>query len=212
MKLYSFFNSSTSYRVRIALALKGLEYEYLPLNIRTGIQDEEAFSAVNPMNGVPVLEDDDFRLTQSMAILQYLDDKYPEPKLLPQEIEKKAQVLSFCQIIASDMHPINNLKVLKYLVQKLNVNEEQKTAWYQHWITKGFTAIERKLEESYSGNFCFGDELSLADVCLIPQYANAQRMGCDLDSFVLSKKVFDKCLELDAFKKADPKQQPDFIA
>lgn len=212
MKLHSFFNSSTSYRVRIALALKGLEYEYLPLNIRTGIQNEEPFVLVNPMSGVPVLEDGDFRLTQSMAILQYLDEKYPEPRLLPQDVEKKALVLSFCNIIATDMHPVNNIKVLKYLTQELNIDDEQKKAWYQHWITKGFVAVERKLEESYSGSFCFGDEISLADVCLIPQYANAQRMGCDLNEFVLCKKVFDYCIELDAFKKADPKQQPDFMA
>lgn len=212
MKLHSFFNSSTSYRVRIALALKGLKYDYLPLNIRTGVQNEEPFTSVNPMSGVPVLEDEDFHLTQSMAILQYLDEKYPEPQLLPHDIEKKAQILSFCHIIASDMHPVNNVKVLKYLTQKLSVSEEQKKVWYQHWITKGFTGIERKLEESYNGSFCFGDEVSLADVCLIPQYANAQRMNCALDEFVLCKKVFDYCIELDAFKKADPKQQPDFMA
>lgn len=212
MKLHSFFNSSTSYRVRIALAIKGLEYEYLPLNIRTGIQNEEPFTSVNPMSGVPVLEDGDFRLTQSMAILQYLDEKYPEPKLLPQDAEKKAQILSFCNIIACDMHPVNNIKVLKYLTQELKITEEQKNAWYQHWITKGFTAIERKLEESYTGTFCFGDELSLADVCLVPQYANAERFGCDLKEFVLCKKVFDYCTGLEAFKKAEPKQQPDFMA
>ena len=211
MKLYSFFNSSTSYRVRIALELKGLDYEYLPLNIRIGIQNEEPFASVNPMMGVPVLEDGDFRLTQSMAILQYLDEKYPEPQLLPKDIKDKAQVLSFCNIIATDMHPVNNLKVLKYLTQELKIDEKDKKRWYQHWITKGFEALEKQLEETYTGTFCFGNKLSLADVCLIPQYANAQRMGCDLGGFVLCKKVFDYCTELDVFKQAEPKQQPDYI-
>ena len=163
MKLHSFFNSSTSYRVRIALALKGLEYEYLPLNIRIGVQSEEPFVSINPMKGVPVLEDGDFRLT-------------------------------------------------KYLTQELKIDEGEKKRWYQHWITQGFRAVEQKLKESYSGTYCFGDKVSLADVCLVPQYANAQRMGCDLDEFVLCKKVFDYCLVLDAFKQADPKQQPDYIA
>ena len=212
MKLHSFFNSSTSYRVRIALALKGLQYEYLPLNIRIGVQNEEPFASINPMMGVPVLEDGDFRLTQSMAILQYLDETYPKPQLIPQDIKKKAQVLSFCNIIATDMHPINNLKVLKYLTQELKINEDEKKRWYQHWIGQGFRAVEYKLKESYTGTFCFGDDVSLADVCLVPQYANAQRMGCDLDEFVLCKKVFDYCVALDAFKQADPKQQPDYIA
>lgn len=211
MQLYSFFNSSTSYRVRIALSLKGLDYDYLPLNIRIGIQNEEPFKEVNPMMGVPVLEDNGFRLTQSMAILQYLDEKYPEPKLLPENIEKKAQILSFCNIIATDMHPINNMKVLKYLTQELKVSEEQKNRWYQHWITQGFRAIERQLETSYTGTYCFGNEVSLADVCLVPQYANAHRMGCELDEFVLCKKVFDYCTELEEFKKAAPTQQPDFV-
>lgn len=211
MKLYSFFNSSTSYRVRIALALKGLDYEYLPLNIRIGTQNEEPFASVNPMQGVPVLEDDDFRLTQSMAILQYLDDAYPDPQLVPTDAKQKAEVLSFCNVIATDMHPVNNLKVLKYLTQELNINEKGKKRWYQHWITKGFEALERKLEETYTGTFCFGNQLSLADVCLIPQYANAQRMGCDLAEFVLCKKVFDYCTELETFKQAEPKLQPDYI-
>lgn len=211
MQLYSFFNSSTSYRVRIALALKGLDYKYLPLNIRIGDQNKEPFTAVNPMMGVPVLEDNDFRLTQSMAILQYLDEKYAEPKLLPQEIEQKAEILSFCNIIATDMHPVNNMKVLKYLTNELKVSEEQKNRWYQHWITQGFRAIERQLEKSYSGTFCFGDKVSLADVCLIPQYANAHRMACDLDEFVLCKKVYDYCTKLEAFKKAAPTEQPDFV-
>lgn len=211
MQLYSFFNSSTSYRVRIALAIKGLEYKYLPLNIRIGEQWQQSFNSLNPMMGVPVLEDEGFRLTQSMAILQYLDEKYPEPKLLPTEIEEKARILSFCNIIACDMHPVNNMKVLKYLTQELGVSEDQKNRWYQHWITMGFNGVEGQLEQSYTGTFCFGEHLSLADVCLIPQYANAYRMGCDLDEFVLCKKVYDYCTELEVFKEAAPKQQPDFI-
>lgn len=213
MELYSFFNSSTSYRVRIALALKGLDYAYKGIDIRVGEQRSASYCELNPSKGVPVLVDDNgSSLTQSMAIIQYLDDTFPEPRLIPADSVKKARVLEFANAIACDIHPVNNLRVLGYIKQALGASEEQKTGWYQHWIAEGFSALEALLQRYGQGTYCFGDTPTLADCCLVPQVANAQRMGCDLSAYPRVRAVFNHCQQHPAFQQAAPTEQPDYVA
>nr|WP_298413912.1 maleylacetoacetate isomerase [uncultured Halomonas sp.] len=213
MQLYSFFNSSTSYRVRIAMALKGLSYDYRGINLRAGDQRRAGYQNVNPAKGVPVLVDEnDVSLSQSMAIIQYLDDTQEGHRLIPQEPLEKARVLEFANLIACDMHPINNLRVLGYLTQNLGVNDSQKKEWYAHWIAEGFSAAEALLERYGSGNYCFGDEPTLADCCLVPQAANASRFGCDLSPYKRVMAVYSHCLKHPAFQQAAPENQPDFTS
>lgn len=213
MKLYSFFNSSTSYRVRIALALKGIDYQYQGVNIRVGEQSSPDYLTLNAAQGVPVLvSHDNFVLTQSLAILHYLDERFGGPQLMPHTPEQKAQVLEFACTIACDIHPINNLKVLKYLSDVLMVSTEQKNTWYQHWIAQGLTAAEALLNKQPAHPFCFGDEPSLADVCLVPQWANAERFGCDLSHYPRLLAVYEHCNTHPAFLAAQPHRQPDFVA
>lgn len=212
MQLYSFFNSSTSYRVRIAMALKGLAYSYTGINLRAGEQRNEGFKKLNPAKGVPLLVDDNrMSLSQSMAIIQYLDDTHKSNRLIPQESLAKARVLEFANLIACDMHPVNNLRVLAYLTQKLGASDSQKKEWYRHWVDEGLTAAEALLERYGSGNYCFGDEPTLADCCLVPQVANALRFGCDLSPYKRVMAVYEFCLENPAFQQAAPENQPDFI-
>lgn len=211
MQLYSFFNSSTSYRVRIALALKGLNYDYHGVNIRIGEQNDEAFQSINPSKSVPVLIDGNFSLNQSLAILEYLDEQYPQPALLPTDSQLKAQVRAFAYGIACDIHPVNNLRVLSYLTNNLHVSDNDKQAWYQHWISEGLSAAELMLKNHPSTAYCFGDAPSLADVCLVPQIANAERFGCDLHDYPRLMKIYQHCLKHPAFIAAHPSQQPDFI-
>ena len=210
MDLYNFFNSSTSYRVRIALALKGLDYNYVPVNIRKMAHTEADFVAKNPSRGVPLLDDDGFQLGQSLAIIDYLDAKHPEPRLIPQDPEVRARVLEVSNLIACDMHPLNNLRILRYLVNELSVPEEKKNAWYQHWIDEGFGSLELLLQRAATGPFCFGDQPTLADCCLVPQVANAVRMKCPLDAYPRIKAVYDHCESLPTFQQAAPSKQPDF--
>lgn len=213
MQLYSFFNSSTSYRVRIALALKGLPFEYLPVNIRTGQHREaEYVQGINPSASVPALVDGDFTLGQSPAIMDYLDARYPEPRLLPQDAEQRARVLELSSLIACDIHPVNNLRVLRYLQDVLKVTPEQKDAWYRHWIDEGMAGVERLLALHGKGPWCFGDSPTLADVTLVPQVANAQRMGCDLSAYPRAMAVYAHASAHPAFAKAAPTQQPDYTA
>lgn len=213
MKLYSFFNSSTSYRVRIALTLKGLEYETLPVNIRVGEHRAADYVAnVNPSASVPALIDGDFRLGQSLAIIDYLDLKYPEPRLIPLEPALRARVLEFASLISCDIHPVNNLRMLRYLETELKVTPQQKNAWYQHWIAEGMASVERMLERSKTGPWCFGTRLTLADVCLVPQIANALRMDCDLSPYPRSLAVYEHASEHPAFAAAQPQRQSDFVA
>lgn len=212
IELYSFFNSSTSYRVRIALALKGLEYQHKGVNIRVGDEYLPEYTELNPSKSVPVLVDGDLKITQSMAIMQYLDERYPEPRLIPQDLIGKTRVLELCNGIACDMHPVNNLRILNYLSNELNVSAQDKSTWYQHWIQQGFEAVETLLQRYGSGRFCFGDAPGLADCCLVPQIANAQRMNCDLKPFPRVMAIYETCMELPEFKKAAPQNQPDYIA
>ncbi len=213
MQLYSFFNSSTSYRVRIALALKGQAYDYHGVNIRIGEEASAEYLRMNPGKGVPLLIDDEGHyLGQSLAIMSYLDELYPEPRLIPADPLLKARVLELANVIACDIHPINNLRVLAYLQRELDVSNEQKNAWYQHWIAEGFTTIEALLSQYSFGQYCFGDAPTLADCCLVPQVANAQRMNCDLSPYPLALKIHDACMALPAFQQAAPQMQADFCA
>ena len=211
MQLYSFFNSSTSYRVRIVLALKQVRYDYLPVNIRTLQHRAADYVAKNPGEGVPLLVDGDFNLGQSLAIIDYLDVTHPEPRLIPREPPQRARVLEIANLIACDMHPVNNLKVLRYLVEVLGASDEQKTAWYRHWIDEGLRSLEALLRQSGAGRYCVGDGPTLADCCLVPQVANALRMGCKLDEFKRVMAVYEHCNALPAFQQAAPGLQPDFI-
>jgi maleylacetoacetate isomerase len=184
VQLHSFFNSSTSYRVRIALALKGLAYDTVPVNIRIGEHRAADYVAnVNPSASVPALVDGDFKLGQSLAIIDYLDRTHPEPRLIPLEPVARARVLEFASLISCDIHPVNNLRVLRYLETELKVTPQQKTAWYRHWIAEGMAGAERMLERGNEGPWCFGAQPTLADVSLVPQIANALRMDCDLSAY-----------------------------
>lgn len=213
MQLYSFFNSSTSYRVRIALALKGLAFETLPVNIRVGEHRAADYVAnVNPSATVPALIDGDFNLGQSLAIIDYLDERVPEPRLIPLEPVLRARVLEFASLISCDIHPVNNLRVLRYLETELKVTPQQKSAWYRHWIAEGMAGVERMLERSNAGPWCFGARLTLADVCLVPQVANALRMDCDLSLYPRSLAVYEHASKQPAFDVAQPQRQPDYIA
>ncbi|MCG7201474.1 maleylacetoacetate isomerase [Marinobacter pelagius] len=216
MDLYSFFNSSTSYRVRIALALKGVDTEYHGVNIRTGEHCVPEYVAeTNPSACVPAIVEKGFSLGQSLAIIDWLDSAYPEPRLIPMDPVRRARVLEFSQVIASDIHPVNNLRVLKYLQDALKVTPEQKQAWYQHWVDEGMNSVERLLLRSakeYAGPWTFGDSPSLADCCLIPQIANALRMNCNLSKYPEAMRVYEHATSHPAFVKAEPSNQPDYIS
>jgi len=210
MQLHGFFNSSTSYRVRIALALKGLPYDYVPVDIRKSAHRSAEFMALNPSANVPLLVDDETDLGQSLAIIDYLDARYPQARLIPEEPALRARVLELSYAIACDIHPVNNLRILRYLRNELGLSEEQKNTWYAHWIAEGLTVVERLLERHGSTPYCFGDEATLADCCLVPQVANALRMGCDTAPFPRVMAVYRHCEAQPAFKQAAPAAQPDF--
>lgn len=210
MKLYTFFRSSAAYRVRIALGLKGLDYAAGYVNLPEGEQRGEAYSTLNPQRLVPALEHDGRLLTQSLAIVEYLDERFPEPPLLPQDPPGRARVRAIALSIACDIHPLNNLRVLQYLETTLECSRDERLAWYRHWIAEGFTALERMLEgDSATGRYCHGDAPTLADVALVPQVANAQRFGCDLEPYPRIAGINARCLALPAFARAAPANQPD---
>ncbi|MFK0310830.1 maleylacetoacetate isomerase [Pseudomonas sp. NPDC090233] len=212
MQLYSFFNSSTSYRVRIALALKGLASDYHRVNLRTGEQRQPQHRELSPIGGVPVLVGDDgVSLTQSLAIIDYLDALYPQVPLLPSAPLLRARVLEAAQLVACDIHPLNNVRVLGYLQRELGVRAEDKDRWYAHWVAEGLAALEALLQRHGDGPFCFGATPTLADCCLVPQVANAARMGCDLQAYPKVMAVYQHCQAQAAFQQAAPERQPDFI-
>lgn len=211
MKLYNAARSSASFRVRIALNLKGVPFEYLPVVLTKNEQFNEAFRALNPAELVPVLVDGERRLTQSLAIIEYLEEKYPQPPLLPHEPELRAYVRAAALSIACEIHPLNNLRVLRYLVRDLSLSEEQKNGWYRHWVEQGLAQLEAWLVASgRTGRFVLGDEVSMADVLIAPQIFNARRYDCRLDHVPTIMRTFDACMQLKAFEDARPEKQPDF--
>ena len=212
MKLYTFFRSSASYRVRIALNLKGLDYEQVPIHLRRGggEQFSAVYKAVNPQALVPVLEDGGRILTQSLAIIEYLEEKYPKPQLLPANPADRALVRSMALIVACEIHPIQNLRVLVHLKNNFKLSEDDLNRWAQHWIGLGLSALEQMVAaESRRGKFCFGDTPTLADICLVPQLANARRFGSDLNRFPTLLGIETNCIALREFVNAAPEKQPD---
>ena len=215
MKLYSYFRSSASYRVRIALNLKALPYEVVPVHLTRhgGEQLTPEYRKLNPDALVPSLRDDDADssvLTQSLAIIEYLDETHPEPPLLPQGAVNRAYVRAIALSIACEIHPLNNLRVLRYLTRDLKVSEQDKDAWYRHWCEQGLATLEAKLaSDQRVGTFCYGDSPGLADCVMIPQIANAQRFDCDLSAMPTILRINAACLALDAFANAAPAKQPD---
>lgn len=216
MKLYHYFRSSASYRVRIALNLKGLDYEQIPVHLVKdgGQQLTPAYRAINADALVPSLIADggatDQIITQSLAIIEYLDEVHPQPPLLPGAAADRAFVRSLALSIACDIHPLNNLRVLRYLTGTLKVSDADKDAWYRHWCEQGLQALETTLaRDQRVGDFCYGDTPTLADCCLVPQIYNAHRFHCDLSAMPTILRINERCLTLDAFIKASPENQPD---
>ena len=217
MELYGYFRSSASFRVRIALQLKGLPYDYRAIHLVKGGGEQlgEAFRAINPEALVPVLVDESaeggsLALTQSLAIIEYLDETHPQPPLMPADAVARARVRSLSLAIACDIHPLNNLRVLRYLTKTLGVSEDAKNTWYRHWVVSGLAALEAQLASSSStGRFCHGDTPTLADVCLVPQVFNGKRLDCDLSGVPTVMRIHDACMALDAFQRAAPAAQPD---
>lgn len=210
--LHHYFRSSASYRVRIALNLKGLPYERpaVHLNRNGGEQFQPAFTAMNPQSLLPVLEDDTVRTGQSMAILEYLEERYPTPPLLPKGLAERAYVRRLSQYIACDIHPLQNLRVLKYLTGPMAQDDATKQQWLQHWISIGLTALEQDIVASgFAGRFCFGDTPSMADCCLVPQVYSARRFGVDLSQCPTLVRIDTACNGLEAFHDAHPSVQPD---
>jgi maleylacetoacetate isomerase/maleylpyruvate isomerase len=209
MKLYNYFRSSASYRVRIALALKGLDYDYVPVHLTKNEQFNESYAAVSASRLVPSLVDGDTSLTQSLAIIEYLDETHPEPALLPRDAPGRARVRALAYDIACEIHPLNNLRVLRYLVRDLKVSEDDRNRWYRHWVETGLEAVERQLDDKRSGRFCHGDAPTLADLTLVPQIFNARRFDCRLDHVPHVMHVFDECMKLPAFEQTQPSKCPD---
>jgi maleylacetoacetate isomerase/maleylpyruvate isomerase len=208
MELYNYFRSSASYRVRIALALKGLAYDYKAVHIANDEQFAESYAAVSASRLVPLLRDGEHVVTQSMAIIEYLDETHPQPPLLPADPPGRARVRAIAQDVACEIHPLNNLRVLRYLVHSLKVAEEDKERWYRHWVETGLEAVERQLA-GRPARYCHGDTPTLADCVLVPQIFNAQRFRCRTDHVPQVMRVFDACMRLDAFEKTRPEACPD---
>ncbi|MFO1036365.1 MAG: maleylacetoacetate isomerase [Geminicoccaceae bacterium] len=210
MRLYSYWRSSASYRVRIALNLKGIPFETVATNLRNGSNRTLDFLGKNPQGLVPVLEEGDIRLTQSLAIIECLEDLKPEPALLPANPIERARVRALAQLIACEIHPLNNVRVLNHLRARMGLNDGDVNSWYRHWIAEGLTALETQLKD-YAGRYAFGDRVTLADVCLVPQLYNARRYNCDLKPYPTTLRVEEACLALAAFDDAQPERQPDAV-
>ena len=210
MKLHSAARSSASFRVRIALNLKGLPFEYAAVDLVHGGQFAAAFRGLNPAELVPVLEHDGSVLTQSLAIIEYLDEKYPQPPLLPHDPLDRAYVRAIALAIACEIHPLNNLRVLRYLTKDLGLDEEAKNGWYRHWVEQGLAQVEAQLAAAgRCRRFVLGDEVTVADVLIVPQIFNARRFDCRLDHVPTVMRIFDACMQLPAFIEAQPSGQPD---
>ena len=212
MKLHNYFRSSASFRVRIALELKGLAYDYIAVHIARGDHKVPPYVDLSADTLVPLLEVDGQQLSQSMAIIEYLDEKHPAPALLPADALGRAKVRALAQSISCDIHPINNLRVLKYLVKELKVEEDAKNTWYRHWCREGLAAFEKQLAQLPASTFCYGNTPTLADCCLVPQIFYAKRFDTDLGGLPRTMAAFDACTALPAFQKAQPSACPDFEA
>jgi maleylpyruvate isomerase len=210
MKLYTFFRSSASFRVRIALNLKGLTYEHAAINLPESEHLKPEYRAVNPQGLVPALEDAGRLLTQSLAIIEYLDETHLGPRLLPADPLDRHYVRALSQIIACEIHPLNNTRTLKYVRKSYGLDEEGVNAWYRHWIAEGFVMLESFLDkERRHGKYCWRDQVTMADCCLVPQVFNAQRYKCDLAPYPTVMRLHEECMKLDAFVRAQPAKQPD---
>lgn len=210
MKLYGYWRSSASYRVRIALYLKGLSFQYIPVHLvrNGGEQQQAAYKHLNPAGLVPTFIDGELKLNQSLAIIEYLDARYPEPKLLPAEPEQAAFARMLALDIAAELQPLTNLRVLHYLTGKLQLDDKARTDWVQHWVTECFGAFEQRLAQC-SGRYCVGEQVSLADICLVPQVYNAKRFQVDLTPYPQLMAIYERLEQLEAFQKARPEAQPD---
>jgi maleylacetoacetate isomerase len=210
VRLYTYFRSSAAFRVRIALNLKGLAYQPVFVHLAKGEHREHEYAEVNPQALLPTLElDDGTRLAQSLAIIEWLEEKHPSPPLLPKEPLARARVRSLSYLIACEIHPLNNLRVLQHLKRALGQTQEQIDAWYRHWIADGLAKFEADLAHRETGKFCHGDSPTMADCCLVPQIFNAKRYNSDLAPYPKSARVFENCMQLEAFERAQPSQQPD---
>jgi maleylacetoacetate isomerase len=210
MKLYTFFRSSAAFRVRIALNHKGLAYEHVPVSLAKAEHLQPGYGSVNAQKLVPTLEDGGRLLAQSLAIIEYLDEVHPGPRLLPADPLDRHYVRAFSQIVACEIHPLNNLRTLKHIRKTYGLDDDGVNAWYRHWIAEGFAMMESFLgRERRHGRYCFRDQVSLADCCLVPQVFNAQRYDCDLKPYPTVMRLHEECMKQDAFVRAQPAQQPD---
>jgi maleylacetoacetate isomerase len=210
VKLYTYFRSSAAFRVRIALNLKGLAYEPVFVHLAKGEHRKPEYASVNPQALVPTLVlDDGTRLNQSLAIIEYLDEKHPQKPLVPKDSLARARVRSLAYLLACEIHPLNNLRVLQHLKRALGQNEDQVNMWYRHWIADGLAKFEAELAVNKKDKFCYGDAPTMADCCLVPQIFNAKRYNCELGPYPSTTRVFDACMKLEAFDRAQPSKQPD---
>jgi len=213
IQLYTYWRSSAAYRVRIALNLKGIDYEQVPVSLKPGDDEQrkDEYRAINPQMLVPFFDDGKVAIGQSMAILEYLDEGWPDVPLLPAAEPLRSKVRAFCNVIACDMHPLNNLRVLEYLSQELDVSDEQKNAWYAHWVAEGLRACEHlSVSYAHDGPYTFGKAVTLADALLVPQMYNARRFNVALNEYPRLVAIADACNELQAFVDAAPENQPDY--
>ena len=210
MLLYTYFRSSAAFRVRIALNLKRLAYEPIAISLPQGAHRQQSYGAINPQKLIPALVDEGNLLTQSLAIIEYLEEKHPDPRLLPRDLLERARVRSLAMLVACEIHPLNNLRVLQHLKRALGHTEEGINTWYRHWVAEGLAKFEASLANTVgTGKFCHGESPTLADCCLVPQIFNAKRYECDLAPYPVAMRVFDACMQLEAFDEAQPTKQPD---
>ena len=210
MKIFGYFRSSAAFRLRIAMNFKGLSYDYNLVNLQSGDHLSDDFKRINPQGRVPAIDIEGNILTQSLAIIEYLDEVYPAPPLLPSDPLGKAKVRGIAGLIACDIHPLNNLAVLNYLRDQLIAEEEARLAWYRHWVKEGFDGLELILGANVeTGQFCFGDTPTVADICLVPQVVNAKRFNCNLARYPKILRIFEECMSLSQFADADPMNQPE---